>query len=106
MYFVPKPKQLRRTKTKLSCDDHDDNLTEGIINIKVDFFNKWFRHSRAGEQYYDKKEMFQKAEKRVKEDMSIFNIIQTISKLKVSVAELVGRDKDIIKDIKHTYLKN
>ena len=50
--------------------------------------------------------MFQKAEKRVKEDMSIFNIIQTISKLKVSVAELVGRDKDIIKDIKHTYLKN
>ena len=50
-------------------------MLSGVMNIKVDFFNRWFRHSREGPQDYDKKEVFKKAEEKVKYDLCIFNII-------------------------------
>ena len=52
MYFVPKPKQLRQNVKEM---DHS-LLTNGVINIKVDFLNRWFARSRGKDQYYDKKE--------------------------------------------------
>ena len=82
-----------------------DQLTAGVINIKLDFFNRWFEYSREKHTFYAKKLLFHKAEERVHKDTSIFHIVQTISKLKVAVDFLVGRNIKRVQDIKKAYIK-
>lgn len=43
--------------------------------MKVDFFNKCFKYSKDKRKEYDKKEAYEIAEERIKEDMCVFNIM-------------------------------
>jgi len=54
MYFIPKPKQLRKNVKEMDLS----LLTNGVVNIKVHFLNKWFARSGGQDQYYDKKDVF------------------------------------------------
>ena len=41
LYFVAKPKELKERDTKYT-------FVTNLMSVKVDFFNKWFKYSRAG----------------------------------------------------------
>ena len=54
----------------------------------------------------DKKQIYEVGAQKVSEDLDIFNILQTLLKLKATVTVLVGEHAEMINRIQHVYYNN
>jgi hypothetical protein len=104
MYFLHKPINLRP-----KIDIIHKNYSMNIMNIKINLWDSCKRISlRKGRinKEIDKKHVYEAGKQKISKDFSLFNIVQTISKLKASVGALVGENKSLFIEIEKNFFRD
>ena len=72
----------------------------GLIRIFFEIKNKVFKKEQSMHAYLNDSEyVYQKGYDLVENEINLFNIIQTIQKLKAGMATLVGQNKEVMDQI-------
>ena len=110
MYFIKKKKSSETNDDPSGA--HKDLLTTfalTITTIHVKLYHQfcWRFCSKVKKQpWVNQKDVFEEGAKRLSQDLSLFNVFQSISKLKATVNVLVDEREDMLRQIKGQYYKD
>ena len=69
------------------------------MTVHINLFNHWCKCHRRKENHVNRKVIFQKGLSKMNEDLNLVSLIESISKLKATVAVLVGERESIVHKI-------
>ena len=102
MYYLHKPMSLR---PKINL--FHKNYSTHMMNIKVNLWDSCKRISlKKGQPKIDYNKVFKAGKEKISKDFSLFEIVQTINKLKASVGVLVGEKKELFTEIEKNYYRD
>ena len=112
MYYLKKKdtkEKIDENRAKLSIRKQSTSFfTHDLTTIHTKMINLlWFCRSKNKMQPgVDQNVVFQKGQAKLSNDLSIFNILQTIQKLKATAYVLVGDDQKNMNKIKEKYFED